>query len=1545
MPDADGDKPVRRVGDYEFLDRLAVGGMGEVWRVRHVTLGAIYVAKVLRPEYREDEQFLRRFLHEARLVANLRHPNIVQVFGYDTEHTLYLMEYVEGIDLDHLLRSKRILTYEEKRIVIEAVADTIGYAHREVDLIHRDIKPSNVLIAIRTLDDPIKRSSIKLTDFGIARLLSASQRVTMSSGMVMGTLHYMAPEQFEGDADKRSDVYSIGVLYYQLLTGSIPFDGPTAFVIRDKHVNDVPPAPHELDPDVPLADSVVVMRCLEKDPDRRYQDAAELYDALMSAEPGTGGVARTIISQGGSTAPVDRTQVTDQPGARRTETEETLLTAGAVRRATAGTPGPPTAGTIPAIHGEPTPGTGAAPVPERETEPTVYAAAKPRRGRRLLRTAAVAVASLVVLALLATVLLKPRYQLVWSTIRSDPLDTPRGIRVAVAPKAGFGLWWMDAGTIDEEAPPNWANWTTWFESIDVRFSDGLYREFTITCRREACKAGQPVPAYDFGGATFEQVAEAHDAEVVEDLSKVGEYVNAVLTPKGLATTQTLPDVRRCLVRVDDLEKRAAGIEFDRSRLETYRAAVAALVETADALGDGDTATAETAFGKAEAAIEAIDLGGLAALPDDFLFRTTLRSAIAQLKARADKADRFVRGLEPLSGTSRDVEYTLSKYTAARGAVAQYFLSAPGRAGYKAALEKIAAAPGDVAPMLDDLGEAAPPPFRVVRSYLAKLDLLLDHTPEPKQARAFRVGVLQLLDQAAASAPSVQPDTWPDQCFEAGQLASREALVAFWQRLHQSRFAKAAQRCRQVARDALRAAGAQADAQEAVHLLTDAEACLDALRQAKLASDEERRAAAGLLSTCCVRHAMALFNVGSGPAAKAGEHLDTVRRLLDRGLDELGGCEPDVQAQGRGLREILKVVGEARARLADACRQNFGEPGSYGGEPKTLLAALDAWARLGQILADHAGHPCTEAARGPFVSIAAEACDGFSLPNAAAVWLLGRALEACQKGDYTAAAAHLETFQRVPGEGEPRRSSPLRRLLAKPLLDLADAVHRVAALYAEAKPPGQAPPDAARWRPVWDKRLEAKSHLDIAIPQKPEPGNPAEAKQWAAIHALMRTILDHYRQRVDTETELRRLEADAAKLFIREGETVKANPETATPEALQRTVTALEALEDGGWCKSDDHPTRLAAVRKELSAITTIRTGSKDRILALIAKPDPQAALDRIATARAVLGKEDELALTRQAVAAWTKLVGAEAAKGEFAAALAAAKAMREHQQVQRHAADKGIAGHIGGLARDAVTAWKQAVDADIGGGRYDEALAKLAAIGRNPEVKRLAADPAVQKALQDVPSAVLYCQGQRLLATGPDGLAEAVPKFQQAGAYRDAQAIVAQVGPFLEAAKLKETAPFKAWARFDELSKAEALPAGVRAAAGGAAKQIGESLVLAAVNCTQAFSQALVKGGWEDYIGEGVNPRQEAERIRTFLAQVEKLAIEQTGVVGRAKLICDTRQVRITTKRRVSFAYKLHGAPAMPVVVEQQIEWTVRHLPPAERKGRAWIIEAWEEAY
>ena len=381
--------------------------------------------------------------------------------------------------------------------------------------------------------------------------------------------------------------------------------------------------------------------------------------------------------------------------------------------------------------------------------------------------------------------------------------------------------------------------------------------------------------------------------------------------------------------------------------------------------------------------------------------------------------------------------------------------------------------------------------------------------------------------------------------------------------------------------------------------------------------------------------------------------------------------------------------------------------------------------------------------------------------------------------------------------------------------------------------------------------------------------------------------------------------------------MKANPATATPEAIGRAVTALEALEDSGRHKADDHPARLATVRRELGTITTVRTGSRERILALIAKPDPRAALDRIAASRAVLGKDGELDLTRQAVAAWAKTADADVAAGNAPAALGKLEAIEQHEQVRRHAADQGIQRAVGDVARRAVLAWKKLADADIEAGRLDEALARLGAIEQHEHVKRLAADQAVEQALRDLPAAVHYCEGQRLLAQGTEGLAAALPRFQQAGAYRDAASIVKQIGPFLAAAKVKDTAPFNAWARFDELSKSEALPAKVREAAATAARQVGEALVLAAVRCTREFDAALVKGGWEAFVARAGNPRQEAE----------------------------THQVRVTTKRQIKFAYKLPGAETLPVTVEQRLEWTVRQLPPAERKDRAWVIEAWEEAH
>ncbi len=199
---------------------------------------------------------------------------------------LYFMEYVEGTDLDRLMRVRKNLTFNEKRTIIEVVADTIGHAHRQFDLIHRDIKPSNVLVAISRPDDPILQSHIKLTDFGIARVLSLDQRVTMSSGMVMGTVQYMAPEQFAGKgASIRSDIYALGLIFYELYTGRKAFTAPTTAELRAMKESATPTAPSEIAREIDPIVERVILRCMEKDPRQRPASVAQVAAALPGGDP------------------------------------------------------------------------------------------------------------------------------------------------------------------------------------------------------------------------------------------------------------------------------------------------------------------------------------------------------------------------------------------------------------------------------------------------------------------------------------------------------------------------------------------------------------------------------------------------------------------------------------------------------------------------------------------------------------------------------------------------------------------------------------------------------------------------------------------------------------------------------------------------------------------------------------------------------------------------------------------------------------------------------------------------------------------------------------------------------------------------------------------------------------------------------------------------------------------------------------------------------------------------------------------------------------
>jgi serine/threonine protein kinase len=275
----------RKLGKYQIIERLGRGGMAEVYRGYHATLDRYVAIKVLHAFLADDPEFKDRFHREAQNVARLKHPHIVQVydFDYDPEGESYymVMELIEGTTLKDRLFSlsqegKRLPFEETVRIIREA-AGALAYAHGR-SMIHRDVKPANLMI---DRDD----NRVVLTDFGIAKIVTGAQ-FTASGGMV-GTPAYMAPEQGLGEAgDERSDLYSLGVILYQMLTGSLPYDAEAPLAIILKHLNSPIPAARDTDPDLPEAIDHVVSRLMAKDPDDRYQNANDLIADLERIERG-----------------------------------------------------------------------------------------------------------------------------------------------------------------------------------------------------------------------------------------------------------------------------------------------------------------------------------------------------------------------------------------------------------------------------------------------------------------------------------------------------------------------------------------------------------------------------------------------------------------------------------------------------------------------------------------------------------------------------------------------------------------------------------------------------------------------------------------------------------------------------------------------------------------------------------------------------------------------------------------------------------------------------------------------------------------------------------------------------------------------------------------------------------------------------------------------------------------------------------------------------------------------------------------------------------
>ncbi len=269
----------QNLGKYRVLEALGRGGMARVYRAYHPQLDRYVAIKVLRSDLVEEEEFLARFKREARAVAALRHPNIVQVYDFDVRNGLYfmVMELLEGDTLrrrlnDYQAQGENMPLGEEVRILLD-VLDGLAYAHSE-DMIHRDVKPANILLT--------KGGQAVLTDFGIAQIIGGT-RYTVS-GALMGTLSYMAPEQgLEGHCDARSDIYSLGIVFYEMLTGEPPFDAETPLAILMKHVNDPLPLPRKMDPSIPKWLERVVLKSLAKQPKDRYQSAEEMSAALRKA--------------------------------------------------------------------------------------------------------------------------------------------------------------------------------------------------------------------------------------------------------------------------------------------------------------------------------------------------------------------------------------------------------------------------------------------------------------------------------------------------------------------------------------------------------------------------------------------------------------------------------------------------------------------------------------------------------------------------------------------------------------------------------------------------------------------------------------------------------------------------------------------------------------------------------------------------------------------------------------------------------------------------------------------------------------------------------------------------------------------------------------------------------------------------------------------------------------------------------------------------------------------------------------------------------------
>jgi beta-lactam-binding protein with PASTA domain/tRNA A-37 threonylcarbamoyl transferase component Bud32 len=260
-------------GRYEILDRISEGGMATVYRARRLSDGAVVALKVLREQYSGDAEFVERFQREAQAISQLRHPCMVEVYdsGADGPVHYIAMEYVEGSNLKEYLRRQGRLSPERALGIAAQVCDALAYAHAH-GIIHRDVKPQNILL---TAD-----GRVKVTDFGIARALRAA--TITHTGTVLGSVQYLSPEQARGaEVGEAADLYSLGVVLYEMVTGRLPFEDDAPIALALAHIHRQPPPPRSLVPDLPDRVEGIILRALRKAPEDRYRTAAEMRADLV----------------------------------------------------------------------------------------------------------------------------------------------------------------------------------------------------------------------------------------------------------------------------------------------------------------------------------------------------------------------------------------------------------------------------------------------------------------------------------------------------------------------------------------------------------------------------------------------------------------------------------------------------------------------------------------------------------------------------------------------------------------------------------------------------------------------------------------------------------------------------------------------------------------------------------------------------------------------------------------------------------------------------------------------------------------------------------------------------------------------------------------------------------------------------------------------------------------------------------------------------------------------------------------------------------------